>query len=159
MSSDSERQFGVVPPASLERLAERTPVDARLLALVGLATLLSVGHHVDHLIRGNHVGWPVTGDVNAFTLSLAVYPVIVAGVVLTVRDRAGARYWFGVAAAGLGLLGAIHLGPWAIEPPGDIVDPYAPSPLGYLAFVWLLGLLVVLCLTVLAAAASWAETR
>ncbi|MFC7097495.1 hypothetical protein [Halobaculum marinum] len=130
-------------------------VDARLLALVGLATLLSIGHHVDHLIRGNHVGWPVTPAVNAFTFSLGVYPVIATGLLLTLRGRAGARYWFAVAAGGLGLLGAIHLGPWAIEPPGDIIGPYAPSPVGYLAFAWLLALLAVLCLTVVVAAAAW----
>jgi hypothetical protein len=38
-----------------------------LYRLTWLALVLSLGHHLDHLIRGNAVGWPVTGEVNAFT--------------------------------------------------------------------------------------------
>lgn len=33
------------------------------------ASALSIGHHVDHLIRGNVVGWPLTPEINAFTLA------------------------------------------------------------------------------------------
>jgi hypothetical protein len=38
-----------------------------LYELTWLALALSLGHHLDHLIRGNAVGWPVTEEVNAFT--------------------------------------------------------------------------------------------
>jgi uncharacterized glyoxalase superfamily protein PhnB len=31
-----------------------------------LQAALSLGHHMDHLIRGNAVGWPLTEEVNAF---------------------------------------------------------------------------------------------
>jgi hypothetical protein len=31
-----------------------------------LPAALSLGHHLDHLIRGNAVGWPLTEEVNAF---------------------------------------------------------------------------------------------
>jgi hypothetical protein len=43
---------------------------------------MSLGHHLDHLIRGNAVGWPVTEEVNAFTASLVVYPIIIIGLLL-----------------------------------------------------------------------------
>lgn len=127
-------------------------IDTRLLTLVGVATLLSLAHHVDHVIRGNHVGWPVTASVNVFTVSLAVYPVIGFGLVQTLRGRAGTRYWFGVSTAGLCLLGVIHFGPFAVEPPSDILGPYAPSPVGYVALAILVGLLVALCGVVVTAA-------
>ena len=33
-------------------------------------------HHVDHVHRFDHSGWPFVPQVNAFTYSLLVYPVI-----------------------------------------------------------------------------------
>jgi hypothetical protein len=47
-----------------------------LYRLTWLALAMSLGHHLDHLVRGNAVSWPLTGQVNAFTFSLGVYPVI-----------------------------------------------------------------------------------
>jgi hypothetical protein len=119
-------------------------VDRRLLGLIALATLFGAGHHVDHLIRGNHVGWPASPEVNAFTFSLLIYPVIAVGIYLTLTDRVGVRYWVVVAGAGLAMLAGVHLGPWAIEPPADVIGPYLPSNWGYVAFAWLLALLGVL---------------
>ena len=40
--------------------------DRILYRLTWLAATLSLGHHLDHLIRGNAVGWPLTEEVNAF---------------------------------------------------------------------------------------------
>jgi hypothetical protein len=52
---------------------------ARGRSLIYLATVLSLGHHLDHVLRGNHSGWPLSGDVTPFTYSLAVYPLILLG--------------------------------------------------------------------------------
>lgn len=41
-----------------------------------VTTALGLLHHVDHVLRVNHSGWPFIADVNAFTYSLAVYPLI-----------------------------------------------------------------------------------
>lgn len=130
-------------------------VDRRLLQLIVVSTVFGLGHHLDHIIRGNHVGWPVTPEINAFTYSLSIYPIIVVGLYVTLRDRVGARYWFVVAFIGLGMLGTIHLGPWAIEPPHDIINPYQSPILGYLAFAWLLGLLGTLLITAVYAGRQW----
>jgi len=43
---------------------------------VVLPTVLGAPHHIDHVIRGNHVGWPLTPHVNPFTYSLALYPLL-----------------------------------------------------------------------------------
>jgi hypothetical protein len=51
--------------------------------LTWLASVMSLGHHLDDLVRGNAVGWPVTDQVNAFTASLVVYPIIATGLVPT----------------------------------------------------------------------------
>lgn len=130
-------------------------VDRRLFRLILLSTVFGLGHHLDHIIRGNHVGWPVTPEVTPFTYSLSIYPIILIGLYLMVRGRVGARYWFVVALLGLGMLGAIHFGPWAIEPPHHIINPYRSAILGYLAFAWLLGLLCTLLVTSVYAARQW----
>lgn len=39
-------------------------------------TLLGVLHHLDHVLRVNHSGWPFLADVTPFTYSLTVYPAI-----------------------------------------------------------------------------------
>ena len=36
--------------------------DRRAFALIYLALVLSLGHHLDHAVRGNHVGWPLTAE-------------------------------------------------------------------------------------------------
>jgi uncharacterized membrane protein len=115
----------------------------RVYALVAAATLLGLAHHVDHVVRGNHVGWPITPEVNPFTYSLAIYPLVALGLALSLTGRAGARYWTVVLTLGTGMLVYFHLSPWAVEPPGDVVLPYADPLVGYLAFAVLLALIGV----------------
>lgn len=113
-------------------------------SLVYGATVLSLGHHLDHVIRGNHTGWPLTDQVTPFTYSLGVYPLILLGLCLSTTSKAGRRYWMLLSGAGALFLAATHLGPSAVEPPGDIINQY-PNPLvGRLAFAWLLCLLLIL---------------
>jgi hypothetical protein len=115
----------------------------RAYLLFALATLLGLTHHVDHVIRGNHVGWPITPEVNPFTYSLAIYPLVVLGFVLSLTGRAGARYWTVVMTIGAGMLVYFHLSPWAVEPPSDVILPYANPLFGYAAFAVLLALIGV----------------
>jgi hypothetical protein len=87
-------------------------------------------HHLDHVIRGNHVGWPLTTEVNAFTYSLIMEPLVLLGLYFTWHGHLGPRYWLGVGLAGLIAAGPTHIGPWAVEPPSDIYLPYA-DPIFY----------------------------
>ena len=130
-------------------------VTRRLWALIALATAFGLGHHVDHLIRGNHVGWPVTAEVTPFTYSLAVYPLIALGALLTWRRRVGAGYWALLAAGGVLFVGPVHFGPLAVEPPRDILGPYRSPAAGWLALGWLVLFLVVLSATAAYAATLW----
>jgi hypothetical protein len=122
-------------------------VNPVLYVLLALPTGLGVTHHLDHVVRGNHVGWPVTASVNSFTYSLLIYPVIGAGLYLTVTDRAGAGYWAVTGALGGFMMYFFHLSPWAVEPPGDIILPYGNRLVGYLAFAALLALIGSLLVT------------
>lgn len=130
-----------------EQSSNRTggSLTARAYALFAVATALGLAHHVDHVVRGNHVGWPITPSVNPFTYSLAIYPLVALGIALSRTDRAGARYWTTVLSIAGRMLALVHLGPWAVEPPRDVIR-YADPLWGYVAFAILVGLIVAACL-------------
>jgi len=127
----------------------------RSSALVALATVLSLGHHLDHVVRGDHSGWPATDQLTMFTGSLVVYPLLVVGVVLTRTGRAGPRYWMAFSGSGALFLAAVHAGPAAIEPRADIVGGHSTALLGWLAYGWLLALVAVLLGHVVLCVAWW----
>ena len=60
-----------------------------MYGLIFLAMFMSLGHHIDHVIRGNHVGWLLTEQVTPFTYSLGVYPLILLGLYLYASGRVG----------------------------------------------------------------------
>jgi hypothetical protein len=80
--------------------------------LVLLITALSIAHHVDHMMR-DVTGWPFRDEFNPFSASLFVYPVIAAGLVLSRRNRVGARFWAVLAGAAALFILAVHVGPAA----------------------------------------------
>jgi hypothetical protein len=133
--------------------------DRVLYRLTWLALALSLGHHLDHLIRGNAVGWPVTEEVNAFTASLVVYPIIIIGLLLYHAGRVGPGFWALVSGGGAAFVSAVHFGPAAVEPPELILDPYQPPVLGWLAFGWLVVFVTVLAVTCVYETRSWAQQR
>jgi hypothetical protein len=53
------------------------------------AVLLGFLHHVDHILRADHSGWPFVSLVTPFTYSLLVYPLFIA--VFVLRRRPWAR--------------------------------------------------------------------
>ena len=138
-----------------ERIHQTLPTQAYLL--FALATLLGLAHHIDHIVRGNHVGWPVVPEVTPFTYSLAIYPLVVVGFALSLTDRAGARYWSVVMVLGGGMLVFFHLSPWAVEPPSDVILPYANPLFGYVAFAVLLCLIGVVFLGAAYAVVLWRD--
>lgn len=130
-----------------------------LFLLVCSVFLFGAGHHIDHVIRGNHVGWPLIPDVNAFTISLLAYPFVAVGISLGWRDRAGVRYWtvlFFVLAA---MVITQHFGPTANEPPGDVIGPYESELVGSVAFGWLVLFTVVIVAALAYSGALWFRRR
>ncbi len=107
----------MTPPTGL------TPTGYRLVFLI---TGLSVAHHLDHVLR-DVTGWPIEGGFNPFSASLFVYPVILAGVVLSRRHRVGARFWAALAGGGALFVAAVHLGPWAPDSVTTIPDQYGSA--------------------------------
>ncbi len=144
---------------AVSRLSARTMNDPRLYRLIFLAALFSTGHHIDHLIRGNAVGWSVTPEVNGFTASLVIYPLILTGLALYRAGRVGPDFWIAVSGGGALFVGAVHFGPLAIEPPPAIVDHYDSPILGWFAFAWLIVLIGVLVVSSVYEARLWWRAR
>ena len=118
-------------------------------------TGLGVAHHIDHIVRGNHVGWPITPEVTAFTYSLAIYPLLAISSYLTLTRRVGARYWAGFFAFSAAVLAHVHISPWAVEPPQDVMVPYANPIVGYLAFGIVLALIASVVIGSIYGAVLW----
>jgi hypothetical protein len=84
-------------------------------------TALAVLHHVDHVLRVDHSGWPFRPDVTPFTYSLLVY-VLIAGLFLT---RAWPRFRIALA----GVLAAVPtLAHVFLETPVDQYRTWAARP-------------------------------
>jgi hypothetical protein len=130
-----------------------------LYALIFLAMIMSLGQHIEHIIRGNHVGWPLTAEVNAFTYSLGIYPLILLGLYLYASGRVGTGFWAFLSGTGAVFVAWIHFGPAAVEPPSDIIDLYEPRIVGWMAFLWLVVFVVVLVGTCIYEVRSWFRLR
>ena len=116
-----------------------------LLTLVGAG--MSLLHHVDHAIRGNAIGWPLSPEVNPFTMSLGIYPIIATGLLLYRAGRVGPGFWALVSGGGAAFVSAVHFGPFAVEPPHLIHGGYEEPVLGWLAFAWVVAFAAVLMVT------------
>ncbi len=124
-----------------------------LLGLATAATIFSLLHHADHVVRGSHSGWPFEAEVTPFTFSLVVYALILPGIYWTARGRSIAGYHLFVAVGGLLMLGFVHFVPVGGHeaPIADIYAAYASPVAGALALAILAGLLTSVTLLALVA--------
>ena len=125
-----------------------------LLALGVGVTAFGVLHHVDHVVRGNHSGWPFREEATPFTFSLLVYALLLPGIYMNLRGRVAAGWWLFTAAVALALVTFVHfLGGEEREAPiRDIYAVYGNPVWGAMALVVLYGLvfsLVALFVTAL----------
>jgi hypothetical protein len=58
------------PSAHFVSLSERSKILISLIIAVGIV------HHIDHVLRVDHSGRPFRPEVNPFTFSLLVYPIL-----------------------------------------------------------------------------------
>jgi hypothetical protein len=116
-------------------------INHHLVALIAVATLLSLGHTADHAVRDD-LRWP-SAELIAFVLvNLVLYGAIGTGLYLYVKGTVGPRFWTIVAFAGVLFGWAAHLSPFTGQPPAYILSAYNHGLAGWVA----LGVLVVLML-------------
>ena len=112
---------------------DRSRLQRWLMIPAACVTIFGVLHHLDHIIRGNHTGWPVREEITPFTFSLLIYFFLIPGIYLTARGRAWAGYWLAVAIPLLALVSFVHFLPTEnTETLAHIYIPYA-QPLEYAA--------------------------
>jgi hypothetical protein len=116
------------------------PVRAKLrtwlLIAAASVTIFGFFHHVDHVVRGNHSGWPFEQEVTPFTFSLLIYALLLPGLYLTWRGRLMAGYWLFTAAVLLALVTSVHfVGEDREAPIRDIYAVYDNPVWGFLALV------------------------
>ncbi len=143
-------------------LAPRGGYRRWLLIFASAAVVFGLMHHADHVIRGNHSGWPFEAEVTPFTFSLLIYALILPGIYLTARGRSVPGYHLFVAFVGLALLGFVHFVPTGNyeAPIRDIYTVYESPLAGMLALGVLAGLILsVTALGMVALGAIRARSR
>jgi hypothetical protein len=91
-------------------------------------------HHVDHVVRGNHSGWPFEEVVTPFTFSLLIYALLLPGLYMTWRGRLIAGYWLFTAVVLIALVISVHfVGEDREAPIRDIYAVYENPVVGFLA--------------------------
>ena len=126
-----------------------------LLVAAASVTIFAILHHVDHVIRGNHSGWPFQEAVTPFTFSLLIYVLLLPGLYLSSKGRLMAGYWLFTAVVGLLLVVWVHFVPTRDyeAPIEDIYTVYDSTLSGLLALLVLAGL--VSSLVTLVVMAIW----
>jgi hypothetical protein len=115
-----------------------------LIVAIGV-TFFGVLHHLDHVVRGNHSGWPFQEAVTPFTFSLLIYALLLPGLYLTWRGGLMAGYWlFTVAVLFVVITLAHFVGAQREAPIRDIYGFYDSPMWGFLALVDLWAIFVSL---------------
>jgi hypothetical protein len=131
-----------------------------LLIAGGGVTFFGVLHHVDHVVRGNHSGWPFQGAVTPFTFSLLIYALLLPGLYLTWRGRLVAGYWLFTAAVLFAVVTLAHfVGAEREAPIRDIYAFYDNPVWGFLALADLWAVFISLALLVGVAVQARRVTR
>lgn len=113
----------------------RTGLNRASAALLSLSLVLAVVHHVDHVLRYDHSGWPFRDDVTTFTYSLFIYPLVLFALLGPSR-----LYWlrWTLIALGTGFVLYAHtvvenpagqFATWAHNHSTDPAEMGAPNPL------------------------------
>ena len=145
--------------------AEGQPVGAKLrtwlLVAAASTTIFGIMHHVDHVVRGNHSGWPFQEEVTPFTFSLLIYALVLPGLYLTAKGRLMARYWLFTAIVGLTLVVWIHFVPTGVyeAPVEDIYGVYGSPLVGLLALDVLAGLVINIVVLAIVAIQALRSTK
>jgi hypothetical protein len=114
----------------------RTKLRIWLLVAAASVTILGFFHHVDHVVRGNHSGWPFEEELTPFTFSLLIYVLLLPGLYLSWRGRLMAGYWLFAAVVLLALVTSVHfVGEEREAPIRDIYAVYDSPVWGFLAVV------------------------
>jgi len=129
-------------------------IDRKLVALIAAATLLSLGHTADHLLRDD-LRWPSAELLGFVLVSFVVYGMVGAGMYLYAKGKVGPGFWAIFAFAGVLFGWAAHFSPFTDQPPSLILRAYDGRLAGWVAVGVLSALMLVLTVAGVYAAGLW----
>jgi uncharacterized membrane protein HdeD (DUF308 family) len=116
----------------------------KLINLIVLATIFSLGHTTDHAIRGDF-RWPPTVDSTlAIAISVVIYTTIASGLYFYSKNKIGPGFWVIFGSLGLAFGWLAHFSPFTDQPPQYILSAYESIVAGWLALSCLIGLMLAL---------------
>ena len=129
-------------------------INHNLVALIGVGTLLSLGHTADHAIRDD-LRWPSAELIAFVIVSLVLFGAIGTGLYLYAKGKVGPRFWTIFAFAGVLFGWAAHFSPFTEQPPSYILSAYNYGLAGWVALGVLLALMLVMGVAGVYAAYLW----
>ncbi|MGH6848596.1 MAG: hypothetical protein ACREC0_14540 [Methylocella sp.] len=131
--------------------------DKKLIILVALLIVLTLGHTADHIVRGD-LRWPLTVEsVSFIIIILVIFSILVFGLYFYLKNKVGPLFWAIVAGGGAALGWLAHLSPFTEQTPQYIYRAYEIPAAGALAVAWLAALMLVLIITAIYAEYLWAR--
>jgi hypothetical protein len=131
--------------------------DKKLITLVVLVIILTLGHIADHIARGD-LRWPLTVEsVPSIIIILAIFSILVFGLYFYLKNKAGPLFWAIVAGTGVALGWLAHFSPFTDQTPQYIYHAYATPAAGWLAVAWLVALMLALIVAAIYAEYLWAR--
>ncbi|HXN88230.1 MAG TPA: hypothetical protein VN890_02565 [Methylocella sp.] len=131
--------------------------DKKLIILVGLLIVLSLGHDVDHIFRGD-IPWPLSsGPLLPKSIIVIKYALLGLALFFYLKNKIGPLFWAIAAGIGVALGWLAHFSPFTDQTPQYIYHAYATPAAGWLAVAWLAALMLVLITTAIYAEYLWAR--
>ena len=131
--------------------------DKKLIILVVLLIVLSLGHDVDHIFRGD-IPWPLSsGPLLPKSIIVIKYALLGLALFFYLKNKIGPLFWAIAAGIGVALGWLAHFSPFTDQTPQYIYHAYATPAAGWLAVAWLAALMLVLITTAIYAEYLWAR--
>jgi hypothetical protein len=131
--------------------------DKKLIILVVLLIVLSLGHDVDHIFRGD-IPWPLTsGPLLPKSIIVIKYTLLGLALFFYLKNKIGPLFWAIVGGIGVALGWLAHFSPFTDQTPQYIYHAYATPAAGWLAVGWLVALMLALITTAIYAEYLWAR--
>jgi len=126
--------------------------DRKLIALLILLIVLSLGHDIDHIIRGD-----IRPQLLPAMVILAKYAFLGLGLFFYLKNKIGPLFWAVAAGMGVALGWFAHFSPFTDQTPRFIYRAYQTPAAGSLAVAWLAALMLVLIVITIYAEYLWAR--
>src|SRR5438067_345248 len=131
--------------------------DNTLIALLVMIIILSLGHGIDHILRGDIRLRPFGESLPIVAAISVKYAVLGFGLFFYLKNRLGPGVWAILAGVGAVLGWLAHFSPFSDQTPQFIYRAYESPAAGALAVALLAGLMLALIITATYAEYLWAE--